>query len=211
MFRPTSLLVVALAGLTLAAGAQQRVKAKGPADFGTSLGAAEAAWKKESYGACIAALKDALGVATLKRIGAIRAALPSPDGWRSIEDRSAEEARANPMAAAMMAGVGTQLGHEYRREDGGSLKVSLTLDSPLVQMFNMWVANPAMLEKGAELIKYGDHNAVLKTGDNRLELQILIDGAHLCEVRARGGVDEDALFAVFDQAAVDRLAAALRR
>jgi len=87
----------------------------------------------------------------------------------------------------------------------------MTTDSPMVQMFNMWIQNPAMLGEGAELIKYGPHAAVLRTqGSGRLQLQILLLGKHLCDVTSEG-LDEDGLFALFDQAAVDRLASVLSR
>jgi hypothetical protein len=65
-----------------------------------------------------------------------------------------------------------------------------------------------MLGEGAELIEYEAHRAVLRTEGTGFHLQILINDAHVCEVRAQG-VGEDTLFAMFDQAVVDRLAKAL--
>jgi hypothetical protein len=88
-----------------------------------------------------------------------------------------------------------------------SIGVTITADSPLVQMFSMWINNPSLLEPGSELIKYGANNAVLKKQGDALQLLILI-GSDICDVNVRGRNDEF-LLKVFDQAAVDRLAAAL--
>jgi hypothetical protein len=88
------------------------------------------------------------------------------------------------------------------------IKVTLTADSPMVQMFGMMTANPAMLGPDAELIKYGATSAILKKEGTRRSLQIPIAGKHLCEVKWPNE-DEDALLAMFDQASVTKLTLAL--
>ena len=167
-------------------------------------------WEAGAYGGCTTTLKRMQVLVAKARRGAILRALPTPAGWTIKEDKSAERAEANPFAAAMMASVGTIIQREYNADEGkGRLKVTVTADSPMVSMLNMWITNPAMLEKGAELIEYNEHRAVLKpTGGDGRNLLILIDGKHTCEVDARS-TTEDQLFAVFDQNAVDALSAAL--
>ena len=91
----------------------------------------------------------------------------------------------------------------------GTPRVTVTADSPLIAMFSMMIGNPAMIPAGSELIKYGRHNAILETrkNDQGFKLQIVIDSS-LIDVDARGLTDEQ-LLRMFDQAAVDRVAAAL--
>lgn len=203
------LALVACATFTSAA-IQKRVKAKGAEDFPAIMAAANQSWNKQEYKACIKSLNKAVELAVGKHTEVIRAALPkAPTGWEVVADRNNQAA--NPFAAMMSGAVGTIINQKYRQTDGGRsrLEVTVTVDSPLVQMFGMWLNNPAMLPPESELIEYGTQKAVLKKEGNGWNLQILIHGAHICEVRATG-MDEDALFKVFDQAAVDKLAEVLR-
>lgn len=208
--RSTSLALAALALLLVSAGVQKRVKAPEAADFPATLSAAGAAWDAGELGTCVKELRTALGLATDARAAHLRAALPAaPEGWRAKPDPEGQASAQNPFAAAVAAGVGSVVEREYQKEGGrGRVSVALTADSPLVQMLNVWIANPALLEAGAELVEYEAHKAVLKKSGGQLTLTILIAGAHVCEVRAEG-LPEDGLFAMFDQAVVDRLAKVL--
>ena len=157
-------------------------------------------------------LQEAIGLCMQKRTDAILAALPAaPAGWEIQPDRK-NDMRNNPLAAAMSASVGNIVNRTYKKLDGNDrVEVTVTADSPMVSMFNMWITNPAMLGEDGELIEYEkDDKAVLKNPGSRLELQIMISKAHICEVRANGLTDDE-LFAMFDQAAVDKLKAALGR
>jgi hypothetical protein len=72
----------------------------------------------------------------------------------------------------------------------------------------MMFGNPAMLDPNSELIEYDGHKAILKKDGDQLNLQILVSGKHVLDASLDGG-DEKMLFAVFDQAAVDKIASAL--
>lgn len=206
--RSLALLAAALVAVTTSAAVQKRVSPKGPADFPSTIRAAGAAWESGEYGQCVKELKTALGLANGKRSESIRAAFPAaPEGWKVEPERNVDAT--NPFAAAMASSVGTIVERKYKQEGGrGAISCTLTADSPLVQMFTMWMANPALLGEGAELIEYEAHRAVLKSEGQGYNLQILINGAHVCEVRAQG-VSEDALFKMFDQRVVDGLAKVL--
>lgn len=212
------LIVPALAGFAITALAvaapQKRVSQDAPKDFPSCLRRAQTAWEQSNWNEAVVALQDGIALATEKRTAVIKEALPkAPAGWKAEPERDQGQQNpfANRMAAAMAASVGSTIERTYRPEEGrGSVRVTVTADSPLVQMLNMWMANPAMLEPGSELIEYEAHKAVLKTqsGGKRLDLQILIHGKHVCQVVVDGG-SEELLFAMFDQKAVDRLAGAL--
>lgn len=199
-----------LLGSVLVPFAQERVKAKGPADFKATLTAAQTHWDAARYGQCIGELQTAIGLVSEKRAEALLAAFPpAPAGWKVLPDKSRESMQQNPFAAMMSTSIGNIIERKYQAEKGGaSMSCTLTADSPLAQMFGMWVANPAMLEPGSELIKYGPHNAVLKNQDGNLNLQILVQGKHVLEIDTRK-MTEDELFAVWNQKAVDELAKVL--
>ncbi len=205
---PIAVLLVAGVLLLSSAALQKRVAQKGPADFPATLAAAGKAWESGEFGACVKELRTALGLASEKRAQSIRESLPAaPAGWKAVPDATDEGP--NPFAAAMAASVGSVVERKYRKEgERGEVSVTVTADSPLVQMFTMWVANPALLGPGAELIEYGAHKGVLKNEGGGFDLQILVSGVHICQVRAQG-IDETGLFAMFDQAFVDRLAKVL--
>lgn len=195
--------------LLFAAHAQERVQKKGPADFQTTLQSAGKAWQEADYGACIRELQTCMDLALEKRAEAIRAALPAaPDGWKVLEEKQAANAAANPFAAAMAGAVGSIVQKRYREGGGrGTIDVTVTADSPLVSMLSMVMANPAA-DPNAEAVKYGEHRALLKKEGGGWNLQILVSEKHVVEVRTNIE-DEERLFQLFDQAAVDRLAAAL--
>jgi hypothetical protein len=210
---PLSLAVLAVSalGVLVAAAPQERAKPSTPADFGTLLTKAKTSYDAGRFGACVKDLQSAVSLVAVQRAKAIRAALPAaPAGYKIVNDDSMEEALANPMLGAMALGIGSVIQQTYRAEErGASIDVTITVDSPMLQMFKMWITNPAMLPKGSELVKYGPHNAILQQegGGKTRSLQLLID-ANMMEVKWPSA-DEDALFAMFDQKAVDALAAVL--
>ena len=205
-----ALVLIPLLALPLfASAAQKRVKQKTAMDFPTVIENVQSAWKAGEYGRCSALLREATALCMVERSRAILRVLPpAPEGYEIIVDRSMEQMANNPMMSAMAASVGNVVSQEYRGPE--NIKVQVTADSPLVGMLGMWIANPAMLEEGSELIEYGSHKAVLKTtrGGQGRELLILINGAHTCQVNYRG-TNEDFLFELFDQRRVDALARVL--
>ena len=80
-----------------------------------------------------------------------------------------------------------------------------------VFMLGVLVSNPALLDPDSELIEYERHKAVLTTLEGSpSQLQVLLHGKHLFDVQIYG-LAEEQVFALLDQAAIDRLAAALER
>lgn len=195
--------------LHVAAAVQERVKPAQSGDFPTLVDEARKAWDGKQYGACLKSLRSALGIVTIERVNAIQAALPAaPEGFEKIVQKQAQDAASNPLLGALSVGVGSVVEQRYKETKGGAtIGVTITADSPLVQMFSMWINNPSLLEKGSELIKYKAYNAVLKKQGDSLQLMILI-GSDICDVNLRGRNDEF-LLKLFDQAAVDRLAGVL--
>jgi hypothetical protein len=195
--------------LAVAAVPQERAAKKTPADFGKTLDSAKKAWGAGDYGACMASLKEAISLVTVKRVETILAALPAaPEGFEIVPDKSMDQMRANQMMGAMAAAIGSTVTRDYRGPY--RIRATVTADSPMVQMLNMWIANPATLDPDSELITYGPHKAVLKTtgGGKQRELMIVLNEKHVVQVDYASD-DEDALFAMWDQAAIDKLAAAL--
>lgn len=191
---------------------QERVKPREANDFPGCLTAAQNAWKEGRLGECTRQLQEALALVSERRAVAMREAMPAaPDGYEIVPPKPTDP-RANAMLAGMSAAVGSMITQEYRPVDARSgrstISVTLTADSPMVQMIAMMTSNPAMLGQDAELIKYGPTNAILKKDGQRRSLQILIAGKHLCDV-TWPNEDEDALLAMFDQAAVTKLTRAL--
>jgi hypothetical protein len=208
-----SLPSLALAALVTVPLGQERVKPDEPVAFPQVLDAAQEAWESGRYGACMGALNNALGLAMEKRVGLIAAALPpAPAGWALELEDVGRQARGNPVAASLLVTVGSLVSARYREEGGqGQVDVSIHADSPVAQILGVLVADPALLDEGSELIEYEQHRAILTTADGSpRQLQVLLHDKHLCDVDVRD-LGEEQLFALFDQAAIDRLAAALER
>ena len=193
------LALVTLAALPLA---PQRVSKEQPKDVKTTHAEVWRAHEAGQSGKAVKAAKDLLGLLQAEWTTAILTALPAaPEGFEVQPQPKKDPQTANALAG--MAGmVGTVINQRYTAP-GKQINVNVQADSPLVQMFGMWVANPQMLGPDAELIKYeGDVNAVLKKEGKRWSLQMLV-GTSLVE--AKGEISDDALLKMFDQVAVDRL------
>ena len=203
-----SLIALALVAALPLGLAQERVKKKGAADFAAVHQSLGESWKAGQYGKSVDLARELLAIANTKRSAVVMAAMPAaPEGWTvESEEQSAQE---NAMAAAIAAGMGTTIQRRYSNESGeGSLELTVTADSPLAQMVQMWLTNPQMLGEDAELVKYGTSQAVLRKDGDSWNLQMLIDD-DLVEATLYGQSD-DFLLGFLDQAAVDKLAAALR-
>ncbi len=208
--RPAKItLALALAATPfLTASAFQTRVSQGAEDFKAVIQNAVRAWDAGNYGAASEELRKATAIVAEKRSDSLRASLPdAPEGWEIKPERKVNAQ--NPFAAAMGGVVGSVIQRSYNQTGGnGRIEVTLTADSPMVGMLGMAFTNPAMLDANSELIEYEAHKAILKKAGGRLELQVLISGKHVLDTKLNLG-DEDFLFSVFDQAAIDRVAAAL--
>ena len=184
----TLFIVTALA--CASAQAQQRVKKKSAEDFDAIYKSLGEAWGTGAYGKATSAARDLLKLIGIKRSEAILAAFPpAPEGFSIVAQRKKNNASNNPLAAA----IGTVIKQRYKPDAGGrNLEVIVTADSPMAQMFKMWITNPAALGPVAELVKYNEYDAVLKKERNGWNLQILIDK----DVAKIAHPDTEARFAV---------------
>lgn len=182
--------------------AQERSGPKKPATFAEAIESAKKAAEADKLGAAIAALQAAIKDLQKKQRVAILAALPKPDGWQ-IEDTAPDEQQ--EALGIGLLGAGFAATRHYRKA-AQSMSVEVTANSPLIQMMTVLFSNPALIEAdGGELVKYGQHKAILKkSGDNGQELTILMHDTHLIKVTSEG-VAADDLLKVFDQACLDRL------
>lgn len=195
-----------LCGAAFGAIAQERVKAKGPADFESTYSAVGEHWKAGRWGQCYQSARELMGVVSLRRAKAIREAMPVPAGLKAEEAREEQNAQQQAMLAAFTAGVGNVV-EQVWKGDGKQVRITVTADSPMLQMFRMIVQNPAMLQKNQELVKYAECQAVLETEARRVTLRFML-GESLVEGEFQG-YDADGALVVFDQAAVTKLNAAI--
>lgn len=195
-------LLLASAG-SLASIAQERVKKKEAKDFPALLETAKTSWDAGQYGAVSKALSDAQKLVTAKRRAGIVAAFPpAPEGWKF------EPAEVDESAAMLVGFTGLTVEGFYRGPARERISISAMIESPMMQMMSMMIQNPAALGKDAELIKYGEHSAVLqKNGDKRFELSVVI-GKTILKADCNG-VTDDELLKLMSQAAIDRFEAAL--
>ncbi len=200
------LALLALSSATLAL--QERAAKPKAKDFGALVTEAKTAFEGQRYGAAVTGLRDALALASKAHRKAIFGAYPAaPAGW-TLEP-PAEEDEVPAALAGLAALGGSQVQGSYSGPNGASLGLTVMIDSPMAQMITMWASNPALLGDDAEVVKYGAHRAVLRTREkgSSYELQLLV-GDDIVQVDLQGA-DDDLLFRVLDQAAVDRLALAL--
>lgn len=207
---PLALVAVALTASLATPFVQERVSEREKPTFAETHEALAESWTNQKYSRALAQAQDLMLLVQEKRREVILAAFPAaPSGWEVEADERNPNAE-NPFLAAMAMGMGSVIDQRYRQTGGrNSLHVTVTADSPLVQMFGMWIANPQMLGPDAELIRYGEIQAILKKEGSSWLLQILID-ANLVEARVTGE-DDEWLLGRMSQAVVDRLAAALRQ
>lgn len=206
---PLATLALVAAGASLGAFAQERLKPKGPADFDTVHAAVAKDFHAGRYGKAYAGAKELVGLIGNERSLAIRKALPAaPEGYEKVVEKKAHNASMqNNAMLAMAAGVGNVIEQSYRGS-GGQIKVTVTADSPFVQMFNMILGNPAMVGENQEVIKYGEVMALLETQGKRKTLKILIDST-LIDTTFPDHSD-DFIFGMWDQKAVDAVGATIR-
>ena len=199
--------IVLACGIALAAFAQERVKPKGAPDFAALHASVAEHWKAERWGACSKDARTLLGVISTRRAKAIRDALPAaPEGYVKQEHKEEDTAQNNAMMAALAPGMGTVVEQQYQGQ-GKTINVTVTADSPWIQMYQMILQNPAMLQPGQELIKYTQCSAVLETQGTSNTLRFMIDSS-MVEANFRDE-SEDFVLKMFDQAAVTKLHAVI--
>lgn len=203
------LALTAISAFSLAT-TQERVKPQGPREFTTVVADIQRSYNAGQFGSCMEFLREATAQVSEKRTAAVLAALPIPAGFEIVPPR--KNNAQNAFAAGLAAGLGNNIVQDFKETDGrGNLKVSLMVDSPMIQsilpMYKMYATNPAMLEEGKELIRYGDDMALLEKRGTGHKLQIVLGDSALVDITTSLG--DEALLATWNQEAVDRLTAVL--
>lgn len=194
-----------LATVTLGALAQERIKPKAAGDYDSVYAAIDEHWKAGHFGKCYSSTRELLGLISKRRGVEIRKAMPVPAGL--VADPVVED---DPQAAAMMAAFSASLGNVVEQTWRGGDKevhISVTTDSPMLQMFRMVLQNPAMLQPNQELVKYAECQAVLETEGQQVTLRFVLD-----ESLVQGefqGYDADGALKILDQSAVTKLYGAI--
>ena len=202
--------VGALATLVLVVpSAQERVKQEGPSDFKTLHAEVGAAFEAGHYSTCLAKVKELTGrVVDVFNAKVLASMPPAPEGYAKVMPKKTKQ---NAMEAAMRfstLGAGNMIDQQYAPTGGGrKVSITVTSNSPLLQMFGMWIANPAMLGEGSELIKYRQCQAVLEEKSGNANLKIKL-GDNLIEAKANGK-SGDFLLKLMSQEHLDVLEAAL--
>ena len=197
---------VLLSGAALGAFAQERIKAKTPTDFESLHAAVLEHWKAERFGKCVAATRQLMNVVSMRRAKAIRAALPVPAGLAAEAVNDEDAAAASAMATAFAPGMGSVVSMSYHGE-GKSVSMTVTADSPMLQMYRMVLQNPAMLQPNQEIVKYAECQAVLETEGRQVVLRFLLEDT-MVEADFQG-YDADGALGVFSQTAVTKLHGAI--
>ncbi len=198
-------LLLAAASAFTPALTQERMKKKEAKDFPALMTTATNAWTAGEYTKASKALEGALKLVSAKRRAAVLATFPAaPDQW------TFKPAEANEAEAQMMIGItGLNVEGHYTGPANERVTVTAMIDSPMVQMMSMMFSNPAMLGDDAEVIKYGQHKALLqKNGPTNFELTILV-GDDLLKADCSNLSDDD-LLKMMSQAVVDKFEKAVK-
>ncbi len=194
---------------------QRRTKKAAPKDFETVYTEVGKAWKEGRVASCLKGIRELSSIATRKLSAMVQAALPpAPEGFKIRKPRNKGNAN-NPFLAGMALSMGSSIERNYFSQDGRTIRVSVVVNSPLIRMLKMFMENPAMAGSKGEVIEYDGAKALLsKEGKTNQKLQILMDDT-VIECRYRGNASKpatgDAILAFMDQAALNKIMAALKK
>ncbi|MFZ1538062.1 MAG: hypothetical protein WAT23_11855 [Chromatiaceae bacterium] len=145
----------------------------------------------------IAAIQERIDQALLKL-------LPEPlPGW------TAEESQASSGGMASMI-VGTNLSRQYHREDGASLEINLTANSPFLPMMTLLLSNPFMVQSDPNNRLYthaGRRGLIHQDRDAKgWEISLMGNGNLLIRVSGTGieKADAESYLQAIDLAAVEK-------
>ena len=184
--------------------AQERLKPKGASDFDGLHASIAEHWRAQRWGKSFAATRDLLGVISARRAKAIRDALPAaPAGYTIVPFQEDPSALANPLMTTLAAGVGSMVEQNYEGA-GKQIRIAVTVDSPMLQMFSMVIQNPALLQNNQELVKYTECTALLESDEYQVSLKFLLgESSFECTFQGENG---DFALRMLDQKAITALA-----
>jgi hypothetical protein len=130
--------------------------------------------------------------------------LPEPlPGW------AAEESQATSGGMAAMF-IGTNLSRRYPREDGASLEISLTANSPFLPMMTMMLSNPLMIQSDphSRLFTHAGRRGLIRQDRDTKGWEISLIGGGNLLIRVSGtGIertDAEAYLKAIDLTAVEK-------
>jgi hypothetical protein len=185
--------------------AQTREKKTSEKDFPVVVKEASEAFEAKKHSLAIDKLQAALQIAIEALQKEVLAVMPAaPEGFKARA--AANEGASNPLATAMLGTLGAPIEQRYDGPKGAYVKITCVAKSPMVSMMGA-VFTMAGHDPNKEVIGYGSHKGVLEkqSGGKRFELQVLVAEKHLVTVEA-SAVSEETLFAMIDQAFIDKLA-----
>lgn len=188
---PTRTLAALLLALALPPAPSARADeiSDGLVQAGQRYGAGDLAGALKELGFAHAAL-------TTKLNDAFTATFPAaPQGWQAVD--------AAPQQPVFM-GLGQSVERRYDKAAGGALKLTITLDSPLMQTMAMLAGNPIMAASaGYVRTQVANREAMLKVDQDSGEVQLLMVMGGRLMITADGdggatGEDAKALVARWD-------------
>ncbi len=212
-WKTLSLTAVACVPVLFALAPQKRASEKKQPTFEENITAANQAWEAKQYGTCTRSLEEALNLSRKHHREAVKAAMPvPPKPWTLVGNKNSDRDAA---ALNAMFGGGANMVPvevEYKNaETNERLTLSIMIKTPMIQQYSMMFTNPAFLEKGSELIEYTADKGVLKSQGRNTELDLVLDGESLLQAKIRAEKKGDFLLEVVNQAAVDKLKAAIKQ
>jgi hypothetical protein len=135
--------------------------------------------------------------------------LPEPlEGWKADEP----EAVSSGMAAMI---TGTNLNRRYYREEGsGSLEISITADSPFLNMMTMMLSNPMMLQAdpSTRIYTYSGRRGTIKQDKDAASWEINLIGNNNVLIQVSGSdIDKETLEAYLKATDIEAVEKAFAR
>ena len=206
------LVALACAPVLFALTPQKRASEKKQPTYEERVASANKAWAAKHYGTCASELQEALNLARKHHRTAVKAAMPVPPApWTLVENKN-EDRDAATLNAMFGGGANmVPLEMEYKNpETNERMTLSVMIKTPMIQQYSMMFTNPAFLDKDSELIEYTSDKGVLKNQGRRTELDVVLDGESLFSAKIRSEKKGDFLLEVVNQAAVDKVKAAIK-
>jgi hypothetical protein len=190
-----------IAGLVLTAGLITPLHAD---DMSEQLEAARAAYERGELQTSVQGLQFVIAALQERIDQSLLRLLPEPlPGW------AAEESQATSGGMAAMF-IGTHLSRRYQREDGASLEISLTANSPFLPMMTMMLSNPLMIQSDphSRLFTHAGRRGLIRQDRDTKGWEISLIGGGNLLIRVSGtGIertDAEAYLKAIDLTAVEK-------
>jgi hypothetical protein len=145
-------------------------------------------YKEGKYSEAASNLNYAAQLVQQKKGTSMESILPEPlSGW------TAEEATSQTAGAAMFGG-GVTVERNYAKESGGTVKIQVVTDSPLLQSMMMMMTNPMFATaNGGKLETISGHKAIVKMnpGEQGGQIQLVIANRFLVTIGGNGVTKDD--------------------